>query len=109
MRLLSEQEIGEGGTQAVAACTNTPLAAHENARHPTKAHPTKDRRMTRMTPMTILASRPLMRRQFLAQTAVALALPVVVLGCSSSHPLYRYKMVVEVDTPQGLRLGESVR
>jgi hypothetical protein len=65
--------------------------------------------MTRMTPITILANHPLMRRRFLALTAAALALPVVVLGCTSSHPRYRYKMVVEVDTPQGLRLGESVR
>jgi hypothetical protein len=58
---------------------------------------------------TLTPRRPLMRRRFLVLTAAALALPVVVLGCTSSHPRYRYKMVVEVNTPQGLRLGESVR
>jgi hypothetical protein len=53
--------------------------------------------------------RPLMRRQFLALTAAALALPVVLSGCSGVSPKhYRFKMTIEVETPQGLKTGSSV-
>jgi hypothetical protein len=59
-----------------------------------------------------MARRPLLRRQFLAQTAAALALPLALSGCHSTprpQDVYRYKMTVEVETPQGPRTGSSVR
>jgi hypothetical protein len=56
-----------------------------------------------------MARRPLLRRQFLAQTAVALALPLFLTACDGqSLPSYRYRLTVEVETPQGLKTGSSV-
>jgi hypothetical protein len=61
---------------------------------------------------TLTPRRPLMRRRFLALTAAALALPLVMSACNRApapQDIYRYKMTVEVETPQGVRMGSAVR
>ena len=40
--------------------------------------------------------------------AVLLALAAAVGGCSDDFPDYRYRLTVEVETPEGLRTGSSV-
>jgi hypothetical protein len=62
--------------------------------------------MTRITSRT----RPTTRRAFTAALS-AFILPVLLSGCSAApaDDVVRYRMTVEVDTPQGVRTGSAVR
>ncbi len=51
------------------------------------------------------------RRKFAARLSWGLALLLVLAGCglqAEPFPTYRYRLTVEVDTPEGLRTGSSV-
>lgn len=51
--------------------------------------------------------RVLTRRQVVL-TALAAAGALVLTGCGEQLPTYRYRLTVEVETPEGLRTGSSV-
>jgi hypothetical protein len=49
-----------------------------------------------------------MNRRSFSLGIVVLALALLCAGCTRSLPTYRYRLTVEVETPQGLRIGSSV-
>ncbi len=50
----------------------------------------------------------MMRDMLRSFAAGAAAVSLLLAGCGEQYPTYRYRMTVEVDTPQGLRSGSSV-
>jgi hypothetical protein len=59
--------------------------------------------------MTRPTSRPTTRRRLITASLALGVLPLLLSACDGqSLPTYRYRLSVEVDTPQGLKTGSSV-
>lgn len=70
------------------------------------ALPSEDRRPSPSCRRHAKGGKMIQRRDLLSMLAGCAS--ALLIGCSKRLPTYRYRLTVEVDTPQGLRRGSSV-